>query len=104
MSGEAELRTYTLADEALADQYAEVHWPRHIESLRGFGITTIGVWREVGAPRVTAVVEYPEGGDVAELTSLFMGSEAFAADMDGFPMRAIQQVTATRLRAVPLRR
>jgi hypothetical protein len=102
-SEEVELRPCTLADEALADRYAEVHRPRHVESLRGFCIATIGLWRAIGTPRVTTVVEYPEGADVADPTKRFMSSEAFRADMTAFPIDAIQHVTATRLRAVRLR-
>jgi hypothetical protein len=34
------LRTYTLRTADALEHYATVHWPRHIPSLRAFGVTT----------------------------------------------------------------
>ena len=41
-----ELKTYTLRTAETLDQYANVHWPRHISSLGKHGITTHGIWTE----------------------------------------------------------
>jgi hypothetical protein len=37
-----QLRTYTLKTAAVLERYATVHWPRHISSLRAFGVITHG--------------------------------------------------------------
>ena len=73
-----EIRTYTLASVEALDQYASVHWKRHIPSLAAHGITTHHVWREVAAdvPRLVALVEYDNGADPAEATKTFMHSGA----------------------------
>jgi hypothetical protein len=41
-----QLRIYTLRTAEALEQYATVHWPRHISSLRAFGVTTHGIWTE----------------------------------------------------------
>ena len=91
-----EIRTYTLASDEALEQYAAVHWARHIQSLAQFGITTHHVWREVGGdqPRLVALVEYEDGADPRAVTGAYMGSEEFRADMKGFPMDAIRGVSS----------
>lgn len=101
MTGAQELRTYTLADDATADRYAEVHWPRHVESLGRLGIETVGVWRAVGTASVVAIVEYPDGADPAALTAAFMASDDFRADMAGFEMADIRRVDVVPIRPLP---
>jgi len=92
-----EIRTYTLASEEALQQYASVHWARHLESLDKYGITTHHVWREVGGdqPRLIALVEYEAGADPHAVTREYMSSTEFRADMDGFPMDGIRGVIST---------
>jgi len=91
-----EIRTYALASEEALEQYATVHWARHIGSLAQYGITTHHVWREVGGdqPRLIALVEYEPGADPRAVTQEYMSSAEFRADMDGFAMEAIRGVSS----------
>lgn len=91
-----EIRTYTLASDEALEQYATVHWARHIASLAQYGITTHHVWREVGGdqPRLVALVEYEAGADPRAVTQEYMGSPEFRADMDGFVMDGIRGVAS----------
>jgi len=41
-----QLRIYILRTAEALEQYATVHWPRDIPSLRAFGVTTRGIWTE----------------------------------------------------------
>ena len=41
-----QLRTYTLKTATALEDYATVHWPRHIISLRASGATTHGIWTQ----------------------------------------------------------
>ena len=95
------MRTYTLASEEALEQYATVHWSRHIASLAQYGITTHHVWREVGGdePRLIALVEYEAGADPRAVTQAYMTSAEFRADMDGFAMDGIRGVTSIFLEA-----
>jgi hypothetical protein len=81
-----QLRIYTLRTAEALEDYASVHWPRHIPSLRAFGVTTHGIWTEhdAAAHRLVALISYPDGADPAVVTSAYMASPGFAADMDGF--------------------
>jgi hypothetical protein len=38
-----QLRIYALRTAEALEHYATVHWPRHIPSLRAFGVTTHGI-------------------------------------------------------------
>lgn len=38
-----QLRIHTLRTAEALQDYAAVHWPRHIPSLRAFGATTHGI-------------------------------------------------------------
>ena len=98
-----EIRTYTLASAEALDQYASVHWKRHIPSLAAHGITTHHVWREVAAdvPRLVALVEYDNGADPAEATKTFMHSAEFAADMAGFDPSGIVDVRSVFVEPAP---
>jgi hypothetical protein len=89
-----QLRTYTLRTaEALRD-YATVHWPRHITSLRAFGVTTHGIWtdHDADAHRLIALIAYPDGVQPGEVTAAYMASPEFAADMQGFDVSNIVSV------------
>ena len=94
-----ELRTYTLASEDALQQYADVHWARHLESLPQFGIRTHRVWREVGGdqPRLLTLVEYEPGADPVTVGAAYMSSEQFRADMSGFDPAGIRGVESVFL-------
>lgn len=98
-----EIRTYTLASEEALEQYATVHWARHITSLAAHGITTHHVWREVGGdqPRLVALVEYAAGADPQAVTANYMSSAEFQADMQGFAMDGIRGVSSVFVEPAP---
>ena len=89
-----QLRIYTLRTVEALEQYATVHWPRHIPSLRSFGVTTHGIWTQhaTDAHRLLALISYPDGADPTEVTTAYMASPGFAADMDGFDAGGIVRV------------
>jgi len=91
-----ELRTYTLSSPETLEQYATIHWQRHIDSLATHGVTTHHVWKRVDGDlhQLVALVEYAAGADPRAVTETYMGSTEFRADMDGFPMDAIQGVSS----------
>jgi hypothetical protein len=90
-----QLRIYTLKTADALERYATVHWPRHIPSLRAFGITTRGIWTEHDgdAHRLIALISSPNGADPADLITAYMASPEFAADMDGFDVNNIVNVS-----------
>jgi hypothetical protein len=90
-----QLRTYTLKTVDALEHYATVHWPRHITSLRAFGVTTHGIWTEhdADAHRLVALISYPTGADPTDITTAYMASPEFAADMDGFDIGDIVSVS-----------
>ena len=81
-----QLRIYTLRTIEALERYATVHWTRHISSLRAFGVTTHGIWthHDADAHRLVALISYPAGADPTEVTTAYMTSPEFAADMNGF--------------------
>lgn len=76
-----ELRTYTLADAAALESYVAEFWPRHIRTLRRYGITVHGVWTEPAARefRVMALVGY-SGDDPRALAESYRSSDDFVED------------------------
>jgi NIPSNAP protein len=96
-----QLRTYTLRSAEALEQYATIHWTRHIPTLQGFRITTHGIWTESGstAHRLVALVSYPDDADPTQLASELMASPEFAADMEGFDTQDIVGVDAIPLEA-----
>ncbi|SHV32428.1 niPSNAP domain containing protein [Mycobacteroides abscessus subsp. abscessus] len=76
-----ELRTYTLADAAALERYVSEFWPRHIRTLRNYGITVHGVWTDPDSsePRVVALVDY-SGGDPRSLAESYSRSDDFVED------------------------
>lgn len=94
-----ELRTYTLRSPEALQQYATVHWARHLTTFTRFGVTTQGVWTERGggAQRLVALIRYPSGADPEQLTRQIMSSPEFAADMAGFDVDEIVDVQTTLL-------
>ncbi|UMB69476.1 NIPSNAP family protein [Mycobacterium paraterrae] len=94
-----QLRIYTLrTPEALAE-YAAVHWARHVTTFPAFGVTTHGVWTQHGdqGNRLVALIAYPPGADVGDVTRRVMSSPEFAADMAGFDVADILDVQSTLL-------
>lgn len=55
-----QLRIYAMRTADALQHYATVHWPRHIPSLRAFGVTTNLDSRE------PALAQSSEGGEGAE--------------------------------------
>jgi hypothetical protein len=47
-----QLRIYTLRSPEALQQYATVHWARHLPSFKTFGVTTHGVWTSDAAARI----------------------------------------------------
>jgi NIPSNAP protein len=94
-----QLRTYTLRSPEALEQYATVHWVRHLATFTTFGITTHGVWteRSDSAHRLVALIGYPPGTDPEQLTRLIMASPEFAADMAGFDIDDIVGVQSVLL-------
>ena len=81
-----QLRIYTLRSPEALQQYATVHWARHLTTLKTFGVTTHGVWteRSDSTNRLVALIRYPPRADPEQLTRQCMTSPQFAADMAGF--------------------
>lgn len=95
-----QLRIYTLRSPRALQQYATVHWVRHIPTFAAFGVTTHGVWTDGGtANRLVALISYPAGADPERLTRHIMASAEFAADMAGFDVDDIVDVQTTSLDA-----
>ncbi|OYN77323.1 NIPSNAP family protein [Mycolicibacterium sphagni] len=94
-----QLRIYTLRSPDALQQYATVHWARHLSTFTTFGVITHGVWTERigGANRVVALIGYPPGADPDHLTRQIMASPEFADDMAGFDVGDIVDVQTTLL-------
>ena len=89
-----QLRIYTLRTAEVLQVYATAHWPRHISSLQSFGVTTHGFWTEHApdAHRLLALISFPSGTDPVTVTTTYMESPAFRADMEGFDITNITDV------------
>lgn len=97
-----QLRIYTLRTGEALEQYATVHWHRHIASLEAFGVSTHGIWTDRGgAHRLVALVSFPAGSDPTAVTDEYMASPGFKADMDGFDPADIVGVATILLDATP---
>jgi NIPSNAP len=94
-----QLRIYTLRSPDALQQYASVHWARHLGTFTTFGVTTHGLWTERGADgnRLVALIGYPPGADTDRLTQQIMASPDFAADMAGFDVHEIVDVQSLLL-------
>jgi NIPSNAP len=94
-----QLRIYTLRSPEALQQYAKVHWARHLTTFTTFGVSTHGVWteRSDSANRLVALIGYPPGADPEQLTRQVMTSPQFAADMDGFDPNEIVDVQSALL-------
>ncbi|MCV7170721.1 NIPSNAP domain-containing protein [Mycobacterium manitobense] len=103
-----ELRIYTLADATALRRYTTIFWPRHIHTLRRYGIVVHGVWTDTTADgcRVMALVGYPPGEDPTRLAEDYRASRDFAEDHAEFAVSSIiseQTVTLEPIAASPLR-
>ncbi len=89
-----QLRIYTLRTADALEDYVTAHWPRHVASLRAFGVTTHGIWtdHDADARRLIALISYRDRADPAEVTAAYMASPEFAADMHGFDVSNIINV------------
>jgi hypothetical protein len=94
-----QLRIYTLRSRRALQQYATVHWARHLATFTTFGVTTHGVWtdRSDDVNKLVALIGYPPGADPDQLTQQIMASPQFAADMAGFDRDDIVDVQSTLL-------
>ena len=94
-----QLRIYSLRSHEGLEQYATVHWNRHLATFDTFGVTTHGVWTERcgGANRLVALIRYPPDADPEQLTRHIMTSPEFAADMAGFNANEIVDVQSVLL-------
>jgi hypothetical protein len=93
-----QLRIYSLRSPEGLEQYATVHWNRHLATFETFGVTTHGVWteRSGGANRLFALISYPPGADLEQLTRHIMTSPEFGA-MAGFNADEIVDVQSVLL-------
>jgi hypothetical protein len=89
-----QIKTYTLRTAEALQQYATVHWPRHIASMPLFGVTVHGFWtdHEAGAHRLIALLSFRDGIDPAEFLTKYVASPELAADMEGFDVSDIVDV------------
>ncbi len=96
-----QLRIYTLRAVDPLERYATIHWARHVSSLETFGVTTHGIWTERGgtANRLVALISYPDGAHPEKLTSGYLASLEFEADMKGFDSQDLVGVEAILLEA-----
>ena len=90
-----QLRIYTLADKETAEHYFTERWSKHIVSLPKFGFQFKGVW--IGNTpetenQVIALVSFPDGANIEEMTERYMKSRDFADDMAGFDISKITNV------------
>ena len=94
-----QLRIYTLRSREALQQYAVVHWDRHLATFTKFGVTVHGVWtdRDDGGHRLVALISYPPSVDTELLTHQIMTSPEFSADMAGFDVDDIVGVWTTLL-------
>jgi hypothetical protein len=77
-----QLRTYTLRIADALEQYA-------------IGVSTHGIWtqRDADAHRLVALISHPHGADPTDVSTAYMASPGFAADMNGFDVANIVNVS-----------
>jgi hypothetical protein len=94
-----ELRTYTLADENALRRYVSGFWPRHIQTLRTYGITVHGVWTEASSigRHVFALIGYPHDSDPLQLAENYRTSVDFVEDHALFDVSLITSTQTVRL-------
>ena len=96
-----QLRTYSLRTDELAAEYAKI-WEPHITSLALHGIKVHFCSRSLSEPnQVVALVSYPDGADIEDMTRKYMSSKEFQSDVEGFDLQQIVAVDTQVLRALP---
>lgn len=94
-----QVRIYTLRSPKAAEEYCEVCWKKHVESLEDFGIHVERVFKQVkshGWTHVIALCRYDEGVDIEAVNKAYTQSDGFKEDMHGFgfyKMRHVQDIT-----------
>ncbi|MFI9612099.1 NIPSNAP family protein [Streptomyces sp. NPDC052023] len=97
-----QLRVYTLCGPEALVAYETV-WSKHIPGMAKHRITTHGVWTVPAAPgseapqRLYALVSYRDADDVQERLQAYLASPEFRADMEGFDIDQIVDVTESVL-------
>ncbi len=88
-----ELRIYTLPSAAAVRDYTLSFWPRHIASLRKYGITVHGVWVDVDPARhcVLVLIGYPPDADPVLAAEKYRASSDFIDDHAGFDMSLVSR-------------
>lgn len=94
-----ELRVYTLANAAAVHDYTATFWPRHIASLRKYGIAVHGVWVDIDPARhrVLVLIGYPPGTDPSAAAEKYRASADFIDDHAGFDMSVVSAPVVARL-------
>jgi hypothetical protein len=98
-----ELRTYALANADALRTYTREFWPRHIDTLRRYGIIVHGVWTDVASDghRVMALVGYRPGDDPSRLADDYRNSADFVTDHADFDVALITSTHVTVLEPIP---
>jgi hypothetical protein len=98
-----ELRTYTLASAEALRAYTQVFWPRHLATLRRYGIIVHGVWIDHGGDghRVVALVGYRSGEDPAQLAATYGRSADFITDHADFDVALVVSTDVRILESIP---
>jgi hypothetical protein len=94
-----QLRVYTLRSVEALEQYATVHWTRHVPSLEAFRGLNPRHLDTGDAYQLIALIQYNHGADPTKLTADYMSSSAFEAGMAGFDLHDIVAVNTMLLDA-----
>lgn len=97
-----QLRIYTIESKKNAQEYFDVHWTKHIVSLKKFNIEVCDVYMEdepdsKNCYRVIALVMAENKASLLSSNEEYMRSQAFEEDMQGFDMSAIKNVETINL-------
>lgn len=94
-----QVRMYALSTPDAASEYFNVHWKKHVDSLKKFNIQTVAVFKEEkekGKTHVIAICKYEDGADIDAVNKAYMKSKIFREDMKGFnilKMRGVKDYT-----------
>jgi hypothetical protein len=97
-----QLRVYTLRSSDALAAYEKI-WAQHIPGMAKHRITTHGVWTVPADPgsearRLYALVSYRDGDDVQERMRAYLAGPEFRADMEGFDISEIVDVSEALLK------
>ncbi|MFJ3086763.1 hypothetical protein [Streptomyces sp. NPDC086838] len=81
----------TLCTAEALEQYATVHWPRHLSSMPSFDVPVHGFWtdHEAGVHRSIALLPFDQGTDPAAFAAAYRPSPEPEADTQGFDINDI---------------